>query len=223
MNANIARHLDLMAAAQPATPALKVPRGRTADGGIDYLVLDFAALRAEADAWCARLAGAGVARGDRVLVMVRPGLPLIASVFAQFKLGAVPVVIDPGMGLRSFLSCVARSRPRVLVGIPLARVVSRVFRRAFASVEVRVPVSGSLTARLAAGGRGGAATGAAMAGGEGQAEGGAGERGRARSAGRNSWRRPRRTSSRRSSSHRAQPGRQRGCATRTASSRRRCA
>jgi acyl-CoA synthetase (AMP-forming)/AMP-acid ligase II len=152
VNANIARHLDRMAAEQPRAPALKVPRGRTAGGEIDYLVLDFAALRAEADAWCARLKSKGVRRGDRALVMVKPGLPLIALAFALFKTGAVPVIIDPGMGLGSFLSCVRRSRPRVLVGIPLAQVVSRVCRGAFRTVEVRVPVSSSHTARMAGGG-----------------------------------------------------------------------
>jgi olefin beta-lactone synthetase len=148
VNANIARHLDRMAAAQPSAAALKVPRGRTARGGIDYLELSFAELLAETDAWCARLKARGVARGDRTLVMVRPGLPLIASVFALFKIGAVPVIIDPGMGIRNFLSCVERSRPRALVGIPLAQVLSRVFMRAFRSVGVRVPVSGSHTARI---------------------------------------------------------------------------
>jgi len=162
VNANIARHLERMAAAQPGATALKVPRGRTASGDIDYLSLSFSELLAEADAWCARLSGAGIARGDRVLVMVKPGLPLIAVVFALFKVGAVPVVIDPGMGLGNFLSCVRRSRPRTLVGIPLAQVLSRMCLRAFASVGVRVPVSRSHTFRLA--GRGGTATEAATAG-----------------------------------------------------------
>lgn len=150
-DANIARHLARMAAAQPGAAALKVPRGRTGAGEIDYLALNFAELDAEVAAWSARLAGAGIAPGDRTLVMVRQGLPLIASVFALFRIGAVPVVIDPGMGLRSFLACVARSRPRALVGIPFARLISRVFRPAFRSVNVRVPASGALTARLTAG------------------------------------------------------------------------
>lgn len=149
-SANIARHLPLMAARQPTVAALKVPRGRLGDGSIDYLALTFAALEAEAAAWQAKLAAAGVTRGDRVLVMVRPGLPLIAGVFALFALGAVPVVIDPGMGLKSFLGCVARTRPRALLGIPLARIASRLFRRAFASVEIRVAASGSATARCPA-------------------------------------------------------------------------
>jgi acyl-CoA synthetase (AMP-forming)/AMP-acid ligase II len=144
-----------MAAARPGATALKVPRGRTASGAIDYLSLTFAGLLAETDAWCLRLRTRGVRRGDRTLVMVRPGLPLVASVFALFSIGAIPVVIDPGMGLGNFMSCVGRSAPRALVGIPLAQILSRACRRAFRSVEVRVPVSGSPTAR--AGGAGGAA------------------------------------------------------------------
>ena len=146
-SANIARHLPLMAARQPDHPAVKIPRGRTSDGRINYLVLTFRQLDAEADAWSAHLSARGVRRGDRVLVMVRQGLPLIAAAFALFKLGAVPVLIDPGMGRKQFLACVARSRPRALLGIPLAQILSHVFRPAFSSVEVRVWVSGSSTAR----------------------------------------------------------------------------
>lgn len=150
-SANIARHLPLMAALQPERAAVKVPRGRTADGGIDYLTLSFAELDAEVNAWVAKLSARGVLRGDRVLVMVHQGLPLIAASFALFKLGAVPVIIDPGMGRKSFLACVARSKPRVLFGIPLAQVLSHVFRSAFKSVEIRIWVSGSGTARLFSG------------------------------------------------------------------------
>jgi len=148
-NANIARHLALMAAARPSAPALKIPRGRTAAGAINYLTLTFAELDAEASAWCAKLTAAGITRGDRTLVMVRQGLPLIAAVFALFRLGAVPVVIDPGMGRKNFLACVARSKPRALVGIPLAQLTSHLFRSAFASVQVRIWASGSATARVA--------------------------------------------------------------------------
>lgn len=147
-NANIARHLRLMAERQPDRAALKVPRGRQG-GTIDYLSLSFSELDREVGAWTARLVQAGVRPGDRTLVMVRQGLPLIASAFALFRLGAVPVIIDPGMGLRSFLSCVRRSQPRALVGIPIARLLSRLCRGAFDSVRVRVAASNTMTARLA--------------------------------------------------------------------------
>ena len=147
-SANIARHLPLMAARQPERAAVKVPRGRTADGRIDYLVLSFAEFDAEVDAWVAKLSDRGVRPGDRVLVMVRQGLPLIAAAFALFKLGAVPVIIDPGMGRKNFLACVARSKPRVLLGIPFAQVMGHVFRSAFKTVEIRVWISSSTLARV---------------------------------------------------------------------------
>ncbi len=150
-SANIARHLPLMAARQPDRAALKIPRGRTSAGAIDYLTLTFAELDRETDAWCARLTAAGIRRGDRTLLMVKQGLPLIAAAFALFKLGAVPVVIDPGMGLKNFLRCVQRSRPRALVGIPLAQIVSHLFRPTFRSVKIRVRTSASPTARLFSG------------------------------------------------------------------------
>ena len=140
-----------MAAAHPTRAALKIPRGRTRAGDIDYLSLSFAELDAEVSAWKARLAAAGIARGDRTLLLVRQGLPLIASAFALFRLGAVPVVIDPGMGLKNFLACVARSRPTALVGIPFAQILSRLFRPSFRTVRTRVTASGSLTARRSSG------------------------------------------------------------------------
>jgi len=162
---NIAWHLTRMAAAQPERAALKIPRGRSAAsagpqgeaaraGRIDYLELSFRELEAEVDAWCAKLAGKSAGeswKGVRTLVMLRQGLPLIAAVFALFKLGAVPIVIDPGMGLKNFLRCVVRSRPKALVGIPLAQGVSRVFWRKFASVRWRVWASGVLTGRVTPG------------------------------------------------------------------------
>ncbi len=137
-----------MAARQPERAAVKVPRGRTADGRIDYLVLSFAEFDAEVDAWVAKLTDRGVRPGDRVLVMVRQGLPLIAAAFALFKLGVVPVIIDPGMGRKNFLACVARSKPRVLLGIPFAQVMGHVFRSAFKTVEIRVWISSSTLARV---------------------------------------------------------------------------
>jgi acyl-CoA synthetase (AMP-forming)/AMP-acid ligase II len=148
--ANIARHLGLMAGARPGATALKVPLGTTADGGIDYLALTFAELDAEVGAWCDRLESSGLRAGDRTLVMVPPGLPLIACVFALFNRGLVPVVIDPGMGLGNFLRCVAATRPRGLVGIPAARLASRIFRPSFRSVTVRVAASPDLAGRLTA-------------------------------------------------------------------------
>jgi acyl-CoA synthetase (AMP-forming)/AMP-acid ligase II len=148
---NIARHLWAMAAQQPSAPALRIPTGTARYGTIPYAELSFAELAAEADAWAWRLTRAGVQRGDRVLVLVRPGLPLIAAVFALFKLGAPPIVIDPGMGRKHLLECVLRTQPRVLLGIARAQVASWLFRTSFHSVRRRIWVSGNPAHRLARG------------------------------------------------------------------------
>lgn len=137
---NVARFLPDMAERQPEALALRVPRGRGPDGSIRYFDLSFAGLDAEADAWAHRLTQGGILRGSRVLLLVRPGLSLIAICFALFKIGAVPVVIDPGMGLRAFLRCVRRTTPDALVAITRGIWLARLFRRTFSGTRFRVRV-----------------------------------------------------------------------------------
>ena len=95
---------------------------------------------AQSDAIAHGLARAGLARGDRTCLFVRPGAEWVAIVYALFKLGAVPVLIDPGMGRRNVLASVERVRPRGFVGIPVAHVLRLASPRSFASVEVAVTV-----------------------------------------------------------------------------------
>jgi len=149
-SANVARFLPQSAARTPHHVAVRTPQGRDSDGRIRYLSRSFAELDRESDQAAVYLRGRGIARGMRVLLMVRPGLDLIRVTFALFKLGAVPVVIDPGMGLRSFLRCVGRTRPAALVGIPLAHAVAAVCRASFAGVGVRVMVGGGFGAKIGA-------------------------------------------------------------------------
>ena len=58
----------------------------------------------------------GINKSDRTLLMVKPGYELIISCFALIYIGAIPVIIDPGMGLKSICSCIKRTQPRVLIG-----------------------------------------------------------------------------------------------------------
>ncbi len=76
--------------------------------------------------------------GDRALVMVRPGIQLILVVWACFKAGVIPVLIDPGMGAGNFLKCVGRIRPAALIGIPEAHFLSYVTPWAWPNLQNRV-------------------------------------------------------------------------------------
>lgn len=139
-SANVARHLRVAARATPDACAVRVPVGRATGGGIAYRTLSFAELDRRSDACAAWLESRGVRPGMRVLLMVKPGEDLILCTFALFKLGAPPVAIDPGMGIGSFLKCVARTEPDALLGIPLAHALAAVFRGKFRSARVRAVV-----------------------------------------------------------------------------------
>ena len=124
-----------MAASAPERAAIIFPKGacrRVAQ------VWSFSQLNARCDAYAHGFRRTGFGPGMRVLVMIRPGVELIAVVFALLKLGAVPVLIDPGQGRRAFLTCVRQCQPQALVGIPFALVARRVFSAHFASVELCV-------------------------------------------------------------------------------------
>ncbi|MDO8629714.1 MAG: fatty acid CoA ligase family protein [Phycisphaerales bacterium] len=122
---NIASHLPRMAAAAPQQRAVVVSRRRGAR--LHYASLTFAELEALSNRYANGLTAAGIGRNHRVLLMVRQGFDFVALVFALFKMGAVPVMIDPGMGVNRLLDCVRTVDLDALVGIPLAQAV-RVLR-----------------------------------------------------------------------------------------------
>ncbi|HAV13837.1 MAG TPA: peptide synthase [Opitutae bacterium] len=145
---NVAHYLAEQASRQPSEAAVRAPIGRRSDGTIHYDERSFSELEADASATAHLFTEQGIVRGARVLLMVKPGLDLIRIVFALFKIGAVPIVIDPGMGLKKFLNCVRHSKPSALIGIPLAVWISRVFRPSFRGVTVRLSVGRRFKKRM---------------------------------------------------------------------------
>ena len=94
-----------------------------------YSDLSFRELDAMVDALVHQFLYMGVERGTRVLLMVKPGLDLIQIVFALLKLGAVPVVIDPGMGLGRFFECAKQSKVGAIIGGTAAITLAKWFLR----------------------------------------------------------------------------------------------
>ncbi|MBL00595.1 MAG: peptide synthase [Opitutales bacterium] len=137
---NVAHFLAQQAVTQPTAAAVRAPLSHDRDGTIRYAERSFAELEAEASATGHYFLAKGVRRGSRVLLMLRPGLDLIRIVFALFKMGAVPIVIDPGMGLKKFLRCVRHSKPTALVGIAPALWSARLFRPSFRGIDIKICV-----------------------------------------------------------------------------------
>ncbi len=88
------------------------------------------------------LANVGIQPGTRVALMVPPGIEFVAHVFALYKTGAVTVLIDPGMGRKNMIRCLAAVEPTALVGIRKAHLARWIFRRALNSCRINVSVGG---------------------------------------------------------------------------------
>ncbi len=76
----------------------------------------------------------------RLALLVRPGMEFIALVFALFKAGAVVVLIDPGMGMRNMIGCLADAEPEGFVAIPMAQAVRALLARRFRRARFNVTV-----------------------------------------------------------------------------------
>jgi len=132
---NIASYLNQTAKTQPYKRAVVYPAGRDEYGRVTYAHLTFLQLDRESDHLAHGLEAAGITRGIRTILMVRPSIEFFTLIFAIFKTGAVPVVVDPGMGIRRMLACFKSTRPQAFIGIPLAHVVRSVFPGFFKTVK----------------------------------------------------------------------------------------
>ena len=130
---NIAAALPRLAGERPGQVAIRCP-GR---GGRYDVALDYAQLDARSDAIAAGLARRGVGRGMRTVVMVRPTPEFFLVMFALFKAGAVPVLVDPGIDKRALRQCLGEAQADAFIGIPLAMLARRLLGWA-TSARVRV-------------------------------------------------------------------------------------
>jgi acyl-CoA synthetase (AMP-forming)/AMP-acid ligase II len=140
---NVADLLAESARKAPERDAIIAPDGKGGWTRITYAALD-AAVTAHARA----LRLGGVSRGELALVMVPPGIPVITLFYALLRLGATPVMIDPGMGFRAFLKCVETTGATTLVGIPKAHLARLLFPHPFATVRRKFVIGSSFLGAL---------------------------------------------------------------------------
>lgn len=132
---NIASYLPEMARRHPNMKAI-VYRGAHKC----YAQITFEDLNRETDRYAHGLGRAGIRRGTRAILMVRPTIEFFILTFALYKIGAVPVLIDPGMGKRRMVDCLAAVNAEAFIGIPLAHLLRIAYPSAFQSVRTIVTV-----------------------------------------------------------------------------------
>jgi olefin beta-lactone synthetase len=138
---NIAIHLSSMAARQPHALAVVVPDGRDQSGRVRYTHLTYRQLDQDSNRIAHGFKTTGVRRGSRAVVMVPPSLDFFSLVFGLFKAGVVPVLIDPGIGLRNLKQCCREAAPEIFIGVPKALWAQRLFGWGRGTVRRRIVVA----------------------------------------------------------------------------------
>lgn len=139
---NIAAHLPRMAQAQPDQVAIHCPLRRDSEGKMTYTQITYAQLEAYSNRIASGMIASGITCGDRVALLVPPdsGKDFFALVFALFKVGAVMICVDPGIGTKNMGKCLTQARPNVFLGIPKAQLARKLLGWARKSVTTPITV-----------------------------------------------------------------------------------
>ncbi|MGK0299038.1 MAG: acyl-coenzyme A synthetase/AMP-(fatty) acid ligase, partial [Gammaproteobacteria bacterium] len=133
---NIATHLTLMAKSQPESMAVIIQQNINT-----YKEYNYRKLEESSNKIAAGLLHHGIKKGTRVAVMVQPGFEFFGIIFALFKIGAVLVAIDPGLGLKGLKQCLFEAEPEVFIGNLKAHIARLLFKWGKQSIYVKISVS----------------------------------------------------------------------------------
>ena len=137
---NVAGRLSAMAAERPQQEAVAVPLHHDRSGQRRYETITFADLDADTNRIASGLIAVGARPGMRLALLVRPGIDFIALVFGLLKSQAAMVLIDPGMGRKNALRCLAEVQPDGFVAVPAAQAVRTLMRHRFPKAKLNVTV-----------------------------------------------------------------------------------
>jgi acyl-CoA synthetase (AMP-forming)/AMP-acid ligase II len=135
---NISQLISVWAHRQGDTVAVATAKGRDTVGQPLFHRLTYKKLDRRVDAIAHVFAQQGLKAGDRVGMFVPDAKDFVALAFALMRMGAVPVLIDPGMGVKNLTACAKEQSLKGFVGVPKAHILRKVFGSAFAGVTVAV-------------------------------------------------------------------------------------
>ncbi len=137
----MASRLAIQALSQPNNVAIASPLGKYYPGTKrPYREMTFSQLELHTNSIAAGLQALGIGPGMRIVLAVKFGVDFIALVFALLKVGAVVVLIDPGMGRKNLIACLEQTKPDGFVAVPLAQLVRLVLKHRFRQAKYNVTV-----------------------------------------------------------------------------------
>lgn len=122
---NISSYLRNNATLFPDKPALLYP-----------VRLTYKELENEVDRYSYGLEKAGIRSGTKTLMLVPAGPEMLFIAFALFRIAAIPVLIDPGMGIKAMLRAIERVNAEAFIGISKAHLLRKIRPSVFRNVKI---------------------------------------------------------------------------------------
>jgi acyl-CoA synthetase (AMP-forming)/AMP-acid ligase II/pimeloyl-ACP methyl ester carboxylesterase len=129
---------------QPEAVALILPTQPSraiSSAGLSYTHLRYSALAEIVNKYERGLTELGLESGDRVLMLVPPGVEFLALSYAVMGRGAVPVFVDPGIGMPALVRCIEDADPQAFIGTPRAQLLRLLRRKVFSRIKFSLSVS----------------------------------------------------------------------------------
>jgi olefin beta-lactone synthetase len=137
---NVADRLTRIAETMPTAVAVACPGRGDVAGRHSYATCTFAELDRDATSLARGMVDLGVTPGIRLVLLVKPGIEFVKLVFALLRTGATTVLVDPGMGKRHLVNCLAGVEPQGFVAISPAQAVRTILRHRFPRAKFNVTV-----------------------------------------------------------------------------------
>ncbi len=135
---NFTHNLLDIATNSPQKIAVSFPKSRCFNQKPSYTSLTFNEFNKRCDQFAFNLKSSGIKKDMMVSFMVKPNIDFLPIIFALIKVGAIPVLIDPGMGRQNLFACLNHIKPQALIAIPAAHIIRKCFPKHFQSININI-------------------------------------------------------------------------------------
>jgi olefin beta-lactone synthetase len=124
---NISDYLTRNAELFPDKPAILYP-----------VKITYKDLEKEVDRYSYGFERAGIKNRTLTILMVPVDLEFFIITFALLRIGAIPVLIDPGMGVKALLTSLENLQAEAFIGVPRAHLLRFISPAVFRTVKVKI-------------------------------------------------------------------------------------
>ncbi len=100
--------------------------------------ISYKEFQTEIDHFVLGLTRIGLKKGHKVLLLVKPSPQMFILTFSIIRMGAIPVMIDPGMGHKAMIKAFSKLKIDMFIGEPIAHILRIIYPGAFKNITTYV-------------------------------------------------------------------------------------